>query len=243
MTIAGYSDDKIIWSLLPDPQTSRPIPKGAKVLLRWDDDNKTRKEKHHKHRHHHNNNNNKHQNTQQHPPRRPSIIANYPSTSSSYSYSPNQFANTFRSRTALDRSPVSFISSSELTAKNFEENIEEHLFPSGLLLFSFCGFLLVFLVGIFLFRIFKSSEREMLSSSHSRELQIVLVPKNRLIKNSPIFPVKEENLEEEQKELLNEQQQPVISGRKLFPKRIYEIQAEEGYYSCPPSMRASFEAD
>ncbi|CAK5106841.1 unnamed protein product [Meloidogyne enterolobii] len=146
-------------------------------------------------------------------------------------------------RTALDRSPVSFISSSELTAKNFEENIEEHLFPSGLLLFSFCGFLLVFLVGIFLFRIFKSSEREMLSSSHSRELQIVLVPKNRLIKNSPIFPVKEENLEEEQKELLNEQQQPVISGRKLFPKRIYEIQAEEGYYSCPPSMRASFEAD
>ncbi|CAK5090859.1 unnamed protein product [Meloidogyne enterolobii] len=149
----------------------------------------------------------------------------------------------FLSGTALDRSPVSFISSSELTAKNFEENIEEHLFPSGLLLFSFCGFLLVFLVGIFLFRIFKSSEREMLSSSHSRELQIVLVPKNRLIKNSPIFPVKEENLEEEQKELLNEQQQPVISGRKLFPKRIYEIQAEEGYYSCPPSMRASFEAD
>uniref|UniRef100_A0A1I8BWW0 Uncharacterized protein n=1 Tax=Meloidogyne hapla TaxID=6305 RepID=A0A1I8BWW0_MELHA len=221
MTISG--DD---WSLLPAPQTSRPILKGTKVFLRWDDEtNKTKKDSHHKHRHHH------HHNQQQPTTRRPSIIANYPSTST---YSSNHFANTFRSRTALDRSPPSFLSSSEFTKTT--ENIQDHLFPSGLLLFSFCGFLLIFLVGIFLLRIFRSSDKE----ENSRELQIVLVPKNRLIKNnsSLIFPQKEEILEEK-KELI---QQP-IREHKLFPKRIHDIQAEEGYYSCPPSMRASFEAD
>ncbi|KAF7634536.1 hypothetical protein Mgra_00006110 [Meloidogyne graminicola] len=137
--------------------------------------------------------------------------------------------------TALDRSPSSFILS-ELTTTESNNNLKDHLLPSGLLLFSFCGFLLILLIIIFLLKIFRSSDNELKNSKSSRELQIILLPKNRLNK------IKEEE-EDENENKENQQINQPITGRKLFTKRIYELQAEEGYYSCPPSMRTSFEAD
>jgi hypothetical protein len=90
----------------------------------------------------------------------------------------------------------------------------------------------------------KDNEDEADIPNRSRELQVILVPKQRKPVNrrpSLVHPqaaeIPKPSMEQQNNNLIP------ISQQKPFPKRIYEIQAEEGYFSSAPSLRASFDID
>ncbi|KAL3119060.1 hypothetical protein niasHT_003843 [Heterodera trifolii] len=133
------------------------------------------------------------------------------------------------------------------------------LFSAVIVLLSLIGLVLVFLLGYFLVRFFhggdgdddeNSLRREEESPKHRHELRVVLVPKNGRRKSSlpsalihPFGLGDKKHLIERKATVAEFGHQPTNGATRPFPKRIYELQAEEGYFSCPPSMRASFELD
>uniref|UniRef100_A0A914H5S7 Transmembrane protein n=1 Tax=Globodera rostochiensis TaxID=31243 RepID=A0A914H5S7_GLORO len=132
----------------------------------------------------------------------------------------------------------------------FHSNVDR-LSSSVIVLLSLVGLVFVLLLCYFLVRLLHGGEdddnslrRQEEGSPRLRELQVVLVPKKSCtsLPSALVHPFGFGDKKHSVERIAGLGHQPTNAARP-FPRRIYELQAEEGYFSCPPSMRASFELD